>query len=98
MFGNADAYERFMGRWSRMVAPLLVEFADIDDHGAALDVGAGTGSLAFAILRQRPHCSVVGIDPSEEYVAYALSRNTFGPHATFEVGDAQKIRFADATF
>ncbi|HYK91599.1 MAG TPA: class I SAM-dependent methyltransferase [Acidobacteriota bacterium] len=98
MFGDADAYERFMGRWSRLVAPLLVEFAGIDDRGDVLDVGSGTGSLAFAILGLKPHCSVVGIDPSKEYVAYAHSRNSFGKRATFEVGDAQKLRFADATF
>lgn len=98
MFGDAEAYERFMGRWSRPVAPLLVEFAGIDDVGRVLDVGTGTGSLAFAILKERPHCSVVGIDPSKEYVAYALSRNAFGARATFEVGDAQKLRFGDATF
>jgi SAM-dependent methyltransferase len=98
MFGDADAYEQFMGRWSRLVAPLLVEFAGINDLGRVLDVGSGTGSLAFAILKQKPHCSVTGIDPSKEYVAYALSRNAFGTRATFEVGDAQNLHFADATF
>jgi len=98
MFSDAEAYERFMGRWSRLVAPLLVAFAGIDDHGRVLDVGSGTGSLAFAILKQKPHCSVLGIDPSEEYVAYAVSRNAFGARAIFEVGDGQKLRFADATF
>ncbi len=98
MFGDADAYERFMGRWSRLVAPLLVEFAGMDDLGRVLDVGSGTGSLAFAILKLKRNCSVVGIDPAREYVAYSLSKNTFGARATFEVGDAQKLRFADATF
>jgi len=98
MFGDAVAYEQFMGRWSRLVAPLLVEFADIGDLGRTLDVGSGTGSLTFAILKQKPHCSVVGIDPSEEYVSYAISRNTFGKRAIFEVGDAQKMRFGNATF
>lgn len=34
-----------MGRWSRLVAPLLVEFAAIADTGRVLDVGTGTGSL-----------------------------------------------------
>ncbi len=98
MFEDADAYERFMGRWSQLVAPLLIEFAGIDDLGSVLDVGSGTGSLAFAILKLKQSCSVVGIDPSREYVAYSLSKNAFGARATFEVGDAQKLRFADATF
>jgi SAM-dependent methyltransferase len=98
MFGDAEAYERFMGRWSRLVAPLFVEFAGIDDLGRTLDVGSGTGALAFTILERKPHCSVVGIDPSKEYVAYALSRNSFGARAAFEVGDAQRLRFADRSF
>ena len=98
MFGDADAYERFMGRWSQLVAPLLIEFAGMDDLGNVLDIGSGTGSLAFAILKLKRNCSVVGIDPSREYVAYSLSKNAFGARATFEVGDAQKLRFADATF
>jgi hypothetical protein len=46
MFGDAEAYERFMGRWSRLLAPLLVEFADPLDAGRVLDIGSGTGALA----------------------------------------------------
>jgi SAM-dependent methyltransferase len=98
MFGNAEAYERFMGRWSRLAAPLLVEFADIADTGQVLDVGSGTGSLAFAIAKSKSQCRVLGIDPSNEYVAYANSRNRFGVRASFETGDAQRLNFKDATF
>jgi SAM-dependent methyltransferase len=98
MFGDAVAYEHFMGRWSRLVAPLFVEFGSIDDPNEVLDVGSGTGSLAFAILKLKPSCSVVGIDPSREYVAYARSINAFGRRANFEIGDAQNLRFADGTF
>jgi SAM-dependent methyltransferase len=98
VFSDAEAYEQFMGRWSRLVAPLLVEFAGIGDLGRVLDVGSGTGSLAFSILKKKPHCSVLGIDPSEEYVAFAASRNPYGARAIFEAGDSQKLRFADATF
>src|SRR3982751_5409116 len=96
MFGDAEAYERFMGRWSRLVAPLLVEFSHIPDGGRVLDVGSGTGSLAFAIAAAKPRCEVVGIDPSKEYVAYATSRNQSGARAKFEVGDAQQLRFANS--
>jgi hypothetical protein len=42
MFGNAEAYDRFMGRWSRVAAPVLVDFAGVPDGGRVLDV--------------RPHC------------------------------------------
>ncbi len=98
MFGNAEAYDRFMGRWSRVVAPILLEFADIPDAGRVLDVGSGTGSLAFAIADRKPRCHVVGIDPSKEYVAYAASRNRFDARVTFETGDAQQLRFEGAAF
>jgi SAM-dependent methyltransferase len=98
MFGDAEAYERFMGRWSRLIAPSLLEFADIPDAGRVLDVGSGTGSLAFVIADRKPRCKVVGIDPSKEYVAYATSRNRVGARAGFEIGDAQQLHFDDATF
>jgi SAM-dependent methyltransferase len=98
MFGNAEAYERFMGRWSRLVAPLLVDFTSLPERGRVLDAGSGTGSLAFAIAERKVRVRVLGIDPSREYVAYANSRNPFADRASFEVGDAQRLRFPDASF
>ena len=75
MFADAEAYERFMGRWSRLVAPLLVEFADVPETGRVLDVGSGTGSLACAIATRKIHSQVVGIDTSSQYIEYATARN-----------------------
>jgi SAM-dependent methyltransferase len=98
MFGDAEAYERFMGRWSRLVAPRLVEFTNLPEGGRILDVGSGTGSLAFAIAERNRTARVLGIDPSQEYVAYAASRNSFPDRATFEVGDAQQLHFGDSGF
>lgn len=98
MFGDAEAYERFMGRWSSKLAPLLVDFANPADTGRVLDVGSGTGALAFAIARMKPHCQVLGIDPSAEYIGYAGSRNRFPQRVKFEVGDAQQLRFSQAQF
>jgi SAM-dependent methyltransferase len=98
MFGDAEAYERFMGRWSRVVAPRLVDFTDLPERGRMLDVGSGTGSLAFVIAERKSHTHVLGIDPSKEYVAYATSRNRFPDRVGFEVGDAQQLDFPDASF
>jgi len=98
MFADAEAYERFMGRWSSILAPLLVDFADVHDTGRVLDVGSGTGALAFSVAKLRSHCQVLGIDPSQEYIGYADARNPFPDRARFEVGDAQQLRFADVTF
>ena len=98
MFADAEAYERFMGRWSRLVAPQLVDFTDVPDRGQLLDVGSGTGALAFALAERKPQAHVRGIDPSKEYVAYASRRNAYPDRVSFEEGDAQKLRFADASF
>jgi SAM-dependent methyltransferase len=98
MFSNAEAYQRFMGRWSNVLAPLLVNFASVPDRGTVLDVGSGTGALAFSIAKLRDRCEVVGIDPSKEYIEYADSRNPFPGRARFQIGDAQQLRFPDAAF
>jgi SAM-dependent methyltransferase len=98
MFADAQAYERFMGRWSRLVAPQLVDFTDVPDRGRFLDVGSGTGALAFALAERKPQAHVRGIDPSKEYVAYANSRNPSADRISFETGDAQQLRLANASF
>ena len=98
MFGNAEAYERFMGRWSRIVAPQLVDFTGVPAAGRVLDIGCGTGSLAFAIAERKVQAQVLGIDPSKEYVAYASSRNPFPDRVSFQLGDAQQLQFPDASF
>lgn len=51
MFEVAEAYERQMGRWSRQLAPLFVEFVGV--QGDVLNVGCGTGALTFAISARK---------------------------------------------
>jgi SAM-dependent methyltransferase len=97
IFSEAQAYERFMGRWSRDLAPLLVRFAGVTDGEALLDVGSGTGALAAALASAAPSGRIVGIDPSAPYVALAQARQG-GPRVGFEVGDAQRMRFDAAAF
>ena len=98
MFDNAKAYEKFMGRWSRLLAGYLLDFAALPDAGQVLDVGSGIGALAFEIASRKAGQHVTGIDPSEEFVAYARSRNPFHDRASFHVGDAQDLHYPDATF
>lgn len=91
MFANAEAYERFMGRWSRLLAAPLIEFAQPPARGHVLDVGSGTGALAFVLAANSRERRVTGIDPSTEYVRYAQSRNPAPDRLVFATGDAQNL-------
>lgn len=97
MFSAGDAYERFMGRWSRGMAPLLVDFAGIRDGDAVLDIGSGTGALTAALAEAAPSSRITGVDPSAAYVAFARARHASN-RIRFEVGDAQQLRFGDASY
>jgi SAM-dependent methyltransferase len=97
IFAGGGAYERFMGRWSRCLAPLLVEFAGVADGGRVLDVGCGTGALCEALTRARPSLRATGVDPSAAFVREAEARAPVG-RARFVVADAQALTFPDATF
>jgi len=97
LFSAGDAYERFMGRWSRELAPLLVKFAGVRDGDAVLDVGSGTGALTTAVAAVAPASRIIGIDPAAPYVAFAQARHP-GGLIRFEVGDARQLRFLDGSF
>jgi SAM-dependent methyltransferase len=97
MFAASDAYERFMGRWSRRLAPLLVTFASVDDQTSVLDVGCGTGAVALAVADAFPSARVTGIDASNAYVAVAQARAP-RHRMRFLVGNAQALELPSATF
>jgi SAM-dependent methyltransferase len=94
---DGDGYDAQMGRWSRRLAPLLIDFAGVSEAERILDVGCGTGSLAFEIARRVDGGTITGIDFSPAYIEHASRRNQ-NPHITFEVGDACALRFEDGSF
>jgi ubiquinone/menaquinone biosynthesis C-methylase UbiE len=96
MFEVAEAYERQMGRWSRQLAPLLIEFAGVNEGDRVLDAGCGTGSLSLSIARLTKSAVIVGIDQSRGFVEYARTQIT-DPRVSFELGDAQDLPDADAS-
>jgi len=96
-FSNPEDYELWMGRWSARLAPAFVNFADLRKRGRFLDVGSGTGVLAAALLAGVEDATVVGIEPSEPYVAYCRARMR-DQRVSFERGDALDMPFADGQF
>ena len=94
---DGDGYELQMGRWSRRLAPLFVNFAGITAARRILDVGCGTGNLSFNLARNPNINSVRGVDFSQVYIEHAKRHNN-DARIDFQVGDACALPFPDATF
>lgn len=94
---SGDAYERYVGRWSRRVAERFLDAFDVPEQAAWADVGCGTGALTAVIVARRNPTGVAGIDTSAQFVEQARLRVT-DPRARFEVGDATRLPWSDATF
>jgi SAM-dependent methyltransferase len=85
-----DSYDRYMGRWSRQIAPRFLDWLDMPERSDWLEVGCGTGALSAAIVAQCGPKSLIAIDPSEDFLAKARS-NVRDPRVTFQVGNAQAL-------
>jgi len=96
-FQNADAYEQVMGRWSRRLAPLLIQFGGLSDRDRVLDVGCGTGSLTFALPEIADITSATGIDLTASFVEFASSKNA-DKRIRFQQADARALPFEDHSF
>lgn len=87
---QGDAYEPYVGRWSRLVAREFVQWLHLPGDKRWLDVGCGTGALTQTILDHAKPSAVVGVDASEGYVAHARE-HVRDPRASFHVADAQAL-------
>jgi SAM-dependent methyltransferase len=93
---QGDVYERYVGRWSALVAEEFVQWIDAPDGARWLDVGCGTGALGSRILERAHPATLAGIDSSATFVEVARLRlgKAFEPH----VGDAATLPFTDREF
>jgi SAM-dependent methyltransferase len=93
-WGSGDAYERFVGRWSRRLA---LEFLGWLNAGPGLrwgDVGCGTGALTQRILAGFQPASILAVDRTEGFIQAARARVN-DPRVRFELGDALTLTWPD---
>lgn len=92
-----DAYEPYVGRWSRLVARDFLDWLAVPAGGAWLDVGCGTGALSQTVLDRAAPRTLQGIDASAGFVGHARAR-VADPRAAFRVADAQALPFEAGAF
>jgi SAM-dependent methyltransferase len=90
---DGDAYDEFMGRYSKRLAPLFADFAGVGVGTRALDVGAGTGALTAELVARG--ASVAAADPSPEFAA--VLRERF-PNLEVEEAPAESLPFGAGVF
>jgi len=95
-WASGDAYERYVGRWSRQVAPRFLEWLAPAPGLRWADVGSGTGALTATILDRCAPAAVSGVDLSEGFVRLAREQ-VADPRVAFEVGDATRLPWGDAS-
>ena len=71
---HAEAYDRFVGRYSPQLAAALCDFAAIENGRRALDVGAGPGALTAELARRAGAANVVAVEPSAPFAQACRAR------------------------
>jgi SAM-dependent methyltransferase len=92
---DADAYDRFMGRYSAPLAPRFADFATVNAGQRVLDVGCGPGALTGELVKRFGSESVSAVDPSEPFVAAARVRH---PGVDVQRAAAEELPFEDRAF
>src|SRR5690349_1436536 len=96
-WASGDAYEPYIGRWSRLVAREFLNWLDIPAGCRWLDVGCGTGALSQTILQIANPSGIQALDRSEGFVTFARE-HTPDSRVQFEVGDAESINADSGIF
>lgn len=91
-----ENYDRYMGRWSRALAPRFVDWLNPLPGFEWLDVGCGTGALTEALLGAAVPVGIVAIDPSEGFLELARQRID-DERVVFRQGSAEALPVASAS-
>ena len=91
----ADAYDRYMGKYSRLLSPQLADFAGVRSGHRVLDVGCGPGALTAELVARVGASAVAAVDPSESFVAAARDRH---PGVEVVRASAEKLPFPGRSF
>src|SRR5689334_13204861 len=97
MWASGEAYEPYVGRWSRLVAGEFLVWLAVPPGAHWLDVGCGTGALSATILAQAAPSAVTGIDAAAAYATYARD-HVRHPRVRFAVGDVRALPLATGAF
>ena len=92
---EADAYDRFMGRYSAPLATVFADFVGVVDGLSVLDVGCGPGALVDELVRRVGSEDVAGVDPSDSFVRAVQERH---PAVNVRRAAAEQLPFEDRTF
>lgn len=92
---TGDAYDRYMGRYSVRLAPVLIEFAGIEPGARVLDVGCGPGALTRALADLLGADHVAAVDPSQSLLDVCAERV---PGADVRLGPAETLPWAADSF
>ena len=91
----ADSYDKFMGRYSTLLAPQLADLAGVGSGQRVIDVGCGPGALTTELVERVGASNVAAVDPSESFVAAARERH---PGVDVQESPAETLPFADGLF
>lgn len=95
-WNNSDPYEYFMGRWSKLMAPVFLNWLHLPNGLRWLDLGCGTGALCEAIFKNCHPLSLTAIDPSPEFLEKAKKK--LPGTGNFSLGSASNIPERDDAF
>jgi ubiquinone/menaquinone biosynthesis C-methylase UbiE len=96
-FTDGEAYERRMGRWSRIVGEVFLDWLDAPKGLRWIDVGCGNGAFTEVLIARCAPSAVSAVDPSEGQLSYARTRPG-AKLAEYRVGDAQALPYPDRSF